>query len=427
MSKLDVYLRSIEKFGATGAVLTSNQAVMLRFPTGDRHATQVTPHDQLVMLVREVAPPAALDQIDRQRPARFDYDSNGVRYAINVVPRQGAWQVGIDGAAPAPAQSPAEPSRPYTAVTNIRTPAPAAAPAELLIERGQYDAPAETARPTASGSAVLDELTRAARQARASDVYLIAGAQPVARVGSELLPIGNVLDGDTLSREVGVVAPANARGAWSEGGSAVFAYGDGGGRVRASLARDHRGPTATLRLLPDQVALDRLGLDIGDWLQRSGLIVIAGPAGAGKTVTLAALVGALAANRRVITIEDPIEIVQTSPAISQRELGTHLDSVAAGVEAALRENVDAIAFGHVGSPAAASAVIDAACGGGLVIACVVAPSGGLAVERMVEWAGVERREFVRGVVAHTLLGTILPTPSRSGRTFEVVRPGERRA
>nr|MBA2541340.1 hypothetical protein [Deltaproteobacteria bacterium] len=71
MSKLDVYLRSIEKFGATGAVLTSNQAVMLRFPSGDRHATQVTPHDQLVILVREVAPPAALDQIDRQRPAQF--------------------------------------------------------------------------------------------------------------------------------------------------------------------------------------------------------------------------------------------------------------------------------------------------------------------------------------------------------------------
>ena len=94
MSKLDVYLRSIEKFGATGALLTSNQAVTLKFPTGDRHATQVTPHDQLVMLVREIAPPAALDQIDRQRPARFDYDSNGIRYGINVMPGRGAGRSG---------------------------------------------------------------------------------------------------------------------------------------------------------------------------------------------------------------------------------------------------------------------------------------------------------------------------------------------
>ena len=36
MSKLDVYLRSIERFGASGAVLTSDKAVTMRFPTGDR-------------------------------------------------------------------------------------------------------------------------------------------------------------------------------------------------------------------------------------------------------------------------------------------------------------------------------------------------------------------------------------------------------
>lgn len=421
MSKLDGYLRSIEKFGATGAVLTSNQAVMLRFPTGDRHATQVTPHDQLVVLVREVAPPDALDQIDRQRPARFVVESNGVRYTLDILPRPGAWQVGIEGAPP-PRAAPAP-------AATIRTPAPAVASAgaapELMIERGQYDAPPEPARVTASGSPVLDELTRAARQARASDLYLVAGAQPVARVGAELVPIGSALDRDALSREVGVVAPATARAAWSEGGAAVFAYGDGSGRVRATLARDHRGPTATLRLLPDQIALDRLGLDVGDWLDRSGLIVIAGPVGAGKTVTLAALVGALAARRRVVAIEDPIEIVHASPNVSQRELGTHVESIGAGVAAALRENVDAIAIANVASPAAAAAVIDAACSGGIVIAAIVAPTGSLAIERLVEWTG--RPDFARVVLANTLLGTILPTPSRAGRTFEIHRPGEHRA
>ena len=55
MARIDVYLRSIERFGAAGAILTSGQAVTLRFPTGDRHATQVTHHDALVALVREIA------------------------------------------------------------------------------------------------------------------------------------------------------------------------------------------------------------------------------------------------------------------------------------------------------------------------------------------------------------------------------------
>src|SRR4029077_20657628 len=106
MGRIDVYLRSIERFGAAGAVLTSGQAVTLRFPTGDRHATQVTPHDQLVIMVREVAPPAALGAIDKSRPAKFDVESQGTHYSINVLPRQGAWQVEIgpvQAAAAAPA------------------------------------------------------------------------------------------------------------------------------------------------------------------------------------------------------------------------------------------------------------------------------------------------------------------------------------
>src|SRR5579862_7024302 len=103
MPKIDVYLRSIERFGAAGAVLTSGQSVTLKFPTGDRHATQVTPHDQLVVLVREVATPAALDQIDKNRPAKFDFDSNGTRYSLSVAPKPGAWQVAIEPATAAAA------------------------------------------------------------------------------------------------------------------------------------------------------------------------------------------------------------------------------------------------------------------------------------------------------------------------------------
>ncbi len=434
MSKLDVYLRSIEKFGATGAVLTSNQPVVMRFPQGDRHATQVTPHDQLVMMVRELAPPAALDAIDRQRPAQFAIDSGGTRYTLSVTPRQGAWQVAIDHlGTPVPnplgTQVPnpaAVPERAPVPAPAARPPAPAPAAGELLIERGQYDAPAET-RPTASGSTVLDELTRAARGARASDIYLAAGAPTVARTGGELSAIGAAMDGETLSREIGVVAPAIARGLWAEG-SATFAYSDGAGRVRVTLARDHRGPTATLRLLPEAVPFERLNLDLGDWLDRTGLIVIAGGNGAGKTVTLSAVVGALAARKRlVISIEDPIEIVQQGPLVSQREVGTHDSSISVAVASALRENPDALAIGDVRSADAANAVLDAAYGGGLVITTITAPSGSLAVERLVEQCGRDRQEFARAILSQTLLGTIVPVPGRSGRTFEVVRPGERRA
>ncbi|HEY0994147.1 MAG TPA: hypothetical protein VGD80_44125, partial [Kofleriaceae bacterium] len=84
MAKLDVYLRSIKQLGAQGALLTSGQAVTLRFPTGDRHATQITSHDQLVALIREVAPPGALDQIDKNRPAKFEIEASGARWSVAV-------------------------------------------------------------------------------------------------------------------------------------------------------------------------------------------------------------------------------------------------------------------------------------------------------------------------------------------------------
>src|SRR5258706_5359568 len=96
MGRIEFYMRIIERFGAAGAVLTSGQAVTLRFPTGDRRSTQVTPHDQLVELVREAAPPNALDAIDRNRTANFDIESGENRYTITVMPQRGAWQVSID-------------------------------------------------------------------------------------------------------------------------------------------------------------------------------------------------------------------------------------------------------------------------------------------------------------------------------------------
>src|SRR5262245_40701295 len=98
MAKIDVYLKSIERFGAAGAILASGQAVTLRVPQGDRTATQVTPHDQLVGIVREVAPPSALDQIDKNRAAKFDVDVSGTRYTLSVAPKPGQWLVMIEAA-----------------------------------------------------------------------------------------------------------------------------------------------------------------------------------------------------------------------------------------------------------------------------------------------------------------------------------------
>lgn len=429
MSKLDAYLRSIEKFGAAGAVLSSGQPVTLRFPTGDRHATQVTPHDQLVMLVREVAPPVAHAQLDAQdaRPMRFEVTSEGTRYAITVTARPGAWTVAVEptlGGAPAPGPAPAP-----TPVRARTAPVGDAGGGDMLIERGQYDAGAPSAVTTTSGSAFLDALTTQARGVRATDIFLSTGSPPILRTGGELTAGGDrSLDAEQLSRELGAVAPAEARGAWAERGSATFAYGDGAGRVRVTLTRDQRGPGAALRLLHGEgPPLERLGLGaVADWLADRGLIVIAGPTGAGKTTTLAAMVRALGERRRiVVAIEDPIEIVQVAPSISQRAVGDHVPTFTAGVAAAMREGADAIVIGAVTTADAAAAVIDAVAGGHLVLTTLVAPSARVAVEHMLDRLPAEQRELARALCMDELLGTVTPIVARNGtRTFEVTgRPG----
>jgi twitching motility protein PilT len=236
------------------------------------------------------------------------------------------------------------------------------------------------------------------------------------------------IDGDTLARELGQVAPNEARSAWAERGLAVFAYGDGAGRVRVTLTRDHRGPGATLRLLPAEAPpLAGLGLDgVADWLRDRGLVIVAGPSGCGKTTALAALVRALGEQRRrVITIEDPIEMVHVSGWISQRAIGEHVPGVGDGVAAAMREGADAIAIGAVQSAADAAAVIEAVAGGHLVLTTETAPRAGVALDRLLDRLPLEHREVARTLCEDTYLGAIGPVVTRAGRSCEVA-PGRRR-
>jgi twitching motility protein PilT len=279
--------------------------------------------------------------------------------------------------------------------------------------------------------AVLDQLTRAARAASASDLYLSAGSIGVQRVAGELISTGTgVIDGEVIARELGAVAPPDARAAWTDAGTAMFTYGDGSGRVRVTLARDQRGPSAALRLLPAepptiaQLGLGGAGSAIEGWLGRRGLIVIAGPSGCGKSVTLAALVRALGERRRrVVCIEDPIELVHASAWISQRAVGEHVASVSTGVACAMNEGADAIVIGSVCSEATARGVVEAVSGGHLVLTTVVAHSSGVALDRMIAHLAADQRELAHGLLFSGLLGAIQPLVGKAGeRSFEITAP-----
>ncbi|MEZ4362295.1 MAG: ATPase, T2SS/T4P/T4SS family [Kofleriaceae bacterium] len=436
MSKIDPYLRSIGRFGATGALLVSGQSITLRFPTGDRHATQVTPHELLVVMLREVAPPSAWANLEANRRARFELESGDGRFAIDVTPRAGSWQVAIEvqGAGAPPASAP--PVAPTTGERSGRIAAPAApervveAADTLSIERTPYD---DAGGDAGSGSAWLDQLRATALALGASELLLSTGAPAMARVRGAWQPLqGRPLDGDALARELGVMAPPAARASWAERGEGTFAFADARGRLRVHLARDARGPRAAIRLIAaEPPELRRLGLPevARRWLrQRRGLIVLAGSPGSGRSTTLAAITRALLedARRAVVTLEDPVELVLDSSALlSQREVGAHVASLAAGVRSAVREGAEVIAVARCGEEETAYAIGEAVEAGLLVLAVVDATSAAAALAALAEprGPGASRQ---REAIAAGALGVLVQElrPAQDGERlvaeFEVV-------
>lgn len=461
MPKIDAYLRSIERFGASGALLASGQSITLRFPTGDRHATQVTPHELLVAMIREVAPAAAWGSLDAGKPASFELDSGGNRFSIAATPHPGAWQVAIEVLPASGAGEEASASAGASSTSATRgEPAGRGGrgrggergergaeldrmgervdelAASLAIERTPYDdAPGgvTAAAGAGSGSLLIDQLLGWARGRKASDLVLAAGAPAQARIDGRWVIAEDQapIDGELLARELGVLAPAAARTAWLERGEACFGADEAGGRLRVQLGRDIAGPRAALRLLLGEApTAERLGVPEAArrWLRaRRGLIALAGAPGSGKSTTLAALVREqAAAGAAVICIEEPIELRHRGSAlISQREVGAHVASVAAGVRAALREGADVIAVGRCAEPAAAEAMVEAVAAGALVLAALDAAGAAAALVRLAEHGGAAARHVLAEGVLGALGQQLCERADGGGRmaAFEVLPGG----
>ena len=142
----------------------------------------------------------------------------------------------------------------------------------------------------------------------------------------------------------------------------------------------------------------------------NGLVIVTGPTGAGKSTTLAAMLHEINQNseRHVITIEDPIEFVHepAKAAITHREVGTHTESFAAGLRAALRESPDVLALGEMRDLETVQLALQAAETGVLVLGTLHTNSAAKAVDRILDVIPEEGREQARGTLSLSLRGVI---------------------
>ncbi|MCB1733706.1 MAG: Flp pilus assembly complex ATPase component TadA [Gammaproteobacteria bacterium] len=204
----------------------------------------------------------------------------------------------------------------------------------------------------------------------------------------------------------------------SNSGDQDFTVDLGDQRWRACVYGHHHGRSASLRALPTTMPeLQSLGFEEDQLLSLcsgTGLVLFAGPTGAGKSSTMAAVIRSQLARGclgKTITIEHPIEYDHGDPLIHQREVGTHVDSFAEGVRNALRQFPKTIVIGEIREPEAAAAAIDAGLSGHRVLATIHADSVRQAIERMWDRLDDQGDEMLPGALQGVVAQHLVRTPA----------------
>jgi len=197
-----------------------------------------------------------------------------------------------------------------------------------------------------------------------------------------------------------------------ERGAASFTFSvPGKPRFRASVFQQRGSFAAVLRTIPDGVTrLDKLGLtdDLG-WVVdevSSGIILVNGPAGSGRSTTMAALLEEFNHRRpcHIVTVEDPIELLHrhSKAVVHQREVGQDTPSLRAGIEDCLRQGADVIMLSAVPDRETAAVMLEAAETGLLILASVRGLDTGSALRRLVSLFDADERPAACRQLARSL-------------------------
>lgn len=154
-----------------------------------------------------------------------------------------------------------------------------------------------------------------------------------------------------------------------------------------------------------------------------GLILVTGPTGSGKSTTLASMIDYVNASRpeHIITIEDPVEYVyeRKQALIHQREVGRDVDSFAAALRSALREDPDIILVGEMRDYETISAALTAAETGHLVLSTLHTTGAAQTIDRIIDACPASSQNQVRiqlsGVLKGVVTQCLIPTADGRGR------------
>lgn len=192
--------------------------------------------------------------------------------------------------------------------------------------------------------------------------------------------------------------------------SVDFAVSIGNVRLRVNIFSTGQGLSMAIRLLPDIIpTIEQLNLhpsihEISDL--KSGLVLICGTTGSGKTTTIASILDDINHKRaaHIITLEDPVEfqIPSRKSFVEQREVGEHVPSFERGLIDVMRADPDVIMVGELRDPQTIALTLNVAESGHLVIATLHATNMEDALYRIINSAPPEAEEYIRHQLASTI-------------------------
>ncbi len=277
----------------------------------------------------------------------------------------------------------------------------------------------------------LKECLKEVIEKKASDLHLTDGAPPVLRIDGRLVRLEMpVLNREDLKKTIYSILTDDQKEKFEEEKELDFSLAlEDLERFRINIHLQRGSVEAAFRRIPLYVpSINELGLPqaITDFARKpSGLVLITGITGSGKTTTLASMINVINAERAcmIMCIEDPVEYVHQNnkAVIKQREVYSDTHSFSEALKRCLRQDPDVIVVGEMRDLETISTALTAAETGHLVLATLHTQDASQTIERIIDVFPSHQQQQVRLQLSTCLEGivsqTLLPRAGGSGRVL----------
>jgi len=261
-----------------------------------------------------------------------------------------------------------------------------------------------------------DLLLTTARQ-NASDLHLAVGRHPTLRIDGVLIPLQKepILIPEMAENLIFNLLTPEQKEKFLKEKEIDLSYSfEDKARFRVNIFYQRGYTAAALRLIPAQIrTVEELNLPpiLHDFTRLSqGFVLVVGPAGHGKSTTLAALLDEINHTRtdHIITIEDPVEYIFTQDKciVSQREVKTDTLDFHKGLRSLLRQDPDVIMIGEMRDTESIATAMTAAETGHLVFSTLHTNSASQTVDRIIDSFPAEQQGQISSQLAATLVGIV---------------------